>query len=92
MKINVTLNCEGIVDISNDDVIGHMTRCHFSHFMAMEFAKILLEDSTDPFQSWSTESQDIVNCKSRSVSDFVEGRRHGVASKLHVSPLNTKLL
>ena len=88
---NVTLNCEGIVDISNDDVIGHMITCHFIHFIAMEFAK-LLEDSTDPFQIWSAESEDVGDGKLPSVYDFVEWRHLGVTSNLHVSPLNRKLL
>ena len=88
----MTLNCEGIVDILNDDVIGHMTRCHFGHFIALEFAILLLEDSTGSFQMRSTESQDIVDFKLRSFSDFVVECRRGVASNLHVSPLNTKLL
>ena len=33
---NVTLNCEGIVNTSIDDVIGHVTTCHFRHFTGME--------------------------------------------------------
>ena len=35
-QTNVTLNCEGIVDTLNNDVIDHVTICHFRHFTGME--------------------------------------------------------
>lgn len=48
-QTNVTLNCEGIVDTLNNDVIGHVTTRHFRQFTGMG----LFETPLKGF-NWST--------------------------------------
>lgn len=80
------LNCEGIVDTSTCGkyaILGTL--------QVFNFSKYLLEDSTDPPQIWSAESQEVHNAKLQSFWVFVERRCRGEVGSLHVSPWHRKL-
>lgn len=66
-QTNVTLNCEGIVDTLNNDVIGHCDNTPFlGSLQVWDFSKLLLKDSTGPPQIWPAKSQDLHDAKLRS--------------------------